>query len=152
MDRCFGILEFLEPEDEIDTVVTACACKLYYLLCLSLGTSTLRAPEQRGSAASRRHLSRRDMRELVSITANLSLAEARAFERFRVTVHLDANPVDPAAGRPAGIPDLSGTAGGGTHGQPARHEQPRTARQQHRFERGQQRREQRKQSRNSNPY
>ena len=44
MDRCFGILEFLEPEDEIDTVVIACACKLYYLLCLSLGCACVCEP------------------------------------------------------------------------------------------------------------
>ena len=31
MDRCFGLLEFLEPEDETGTIiVTACASSTHY--------------------------------------------------------------------------------------------------------------------------
>ena len=30
MDRCFGLLEFLEPEDETGTIVTACANSKHY--------------------------------------------------------------------------------------------------------------------------
>jgi hypothetical protein len=110
----------------------------------------LRVPAERADAASRRRLSRRDMRELASLTANLSLAGARAFERYVVVVHLSAVPAEPAEERPAGAPAPTGAADGGEHGKPARQVPPRTARQQRRFERGQRRKEQRRNGNNTN--
>ena len=62
----------------------------------------------------------RDMRELASLTANLSLAGARAFERYGVLVHLPAASAEPAEERPAGAPAPPGAADDGEHGQQAR--------------------------------
>uniref|UniRef100_A0A7S2BV07 Uncharacterized protein n=1 Tax=Haptolina brevifila TaxID=156173 RepID=A0A7S2BV07_9EUKA len=111
----------------------------------------LRVPTVRADAASWRRLSRRDMRDLASLTANLSLAGARAFERYGVLVHLPAAPAEPAYERPAGAPAPSGAAKGGKHGQQARQAPPRTGRQQRRFERGQRRKEQHQNGKNTNP-
>ena len=96
-------------------------------------------------------LSGRDMRELASLTASPRVAGARAFERHGVVVHLHADFAEGAKGRPAGAPAPPGADAGGAHGQSARQEPTRTTREQWRFERGQRRKEQRKQGNNNRP-
>ena len=65
------------------------------------------------------------MCELVSPTANLSLAGARAFERYHVeVVHLTAALAESVDGRPADALAPPGAADGG---QSARQAPPRTA-------------------------
>jgi hypothetical protein len=98
---------------------------------------------RRATTAFLRRLSERDVRDLARITAALSVAGGKAFERHGVMVHLVHPSQLPAQRRPQGAPLPPGVAGDRARDNPARNEAGRTARQQKRFERGQERAQQR---------
>ena len=98
--------------------------------------SAARSGQPPASTAFTRRLSGRDVRELERLTAALRVAGAQSFERHGVVVHCAPQIQQPVQGRPPGVQAEPEGGANGAHGDPAHQQQPRTARQQRRHERG----------------